>query len=86
MREVRGATLNQSHLRWIATWMVRLPLAFSFLSAVADRFGLWGPFGTAGVAWGDFERLTAPDPPVDSGPKGRWFNSSHPDWTEVAAR
>jgi hypothetical protein len=51
--------LNQSHLRWLATWMVRLALAISFLSAVAVRFGLWGQFGTAGVAWGDFERFTA---------------------------
>jgi hypothetical protein len=34
-------------------------LAFCFLSAVADRFGMWGPFGVAGVAWGDFERFTA---------------------------
>jgi hypothetical protein len=34
-------------------------LAFSFLSAVADRFGLWGQFGVGGVSWGDFERYTA---------------------------
>jgi hypothetical protein len=37
----------------------RVALAFSFLSAVADRFGLWGQFGVAGVSWGDFERFTA---------------------------
>jgi uncharacterized membrane protein YphA (DoxX/SURF4 family) len=35
-----------------ACWVVRLALAASFLSAVADRFGLWGPPGAAGVAWG----------------------------------
>ena len=51
--------LNRFHLCWLATWMVRVALAFSFLSAVADRFGLWGPFGVAGVGWGDFERFTA---------------------------
>ena len=50
--------LNPSHLRWLAVWLLRVALAFSFLSAVADRFGLWGPFGVAGVAWGDFERFT----------------------------
>jgi putative oxidoreductase len=35
-----------------ACWVVRLALAASFLSAVADRLGLWGPPGAAGVAWG----------------------------------
>lgn len=49
---------NSSHLRWLAVWLLRLALAFAFLSAVADRFGLWGEFGS-GVAWGDFERFTA---------------------------
>jgi len=29
-------------------------LAASFLSAVADRFGLWGSPGAPGVAWGDW--------------------------------
>ena len=51
--------LNPSHLRWLALWLLRVALAFSFLSAVADRFGLWGQFGVGGVAWGDFERFTA---------------------------
>jgi amino acid transporter len=50
---------NQSQLRWLAVWLLRVALAFSFLSAVADRFGLWGQFGVGGVAWGDFERFTA---------------------------
>src|SRR5262249_54219313 len=31
----------------------------SFLSAVADRFGLWGPYGRPNVAWGDFARFVA---------------------------
>jgi hypothetical protein len=51
--------LNQSHLRQLAARLLRAALAFSFLSGVADRFGLWGRFGVAGVAWGDFERFTA---------------------------
>jgi hypothetical protein len=53
---------NPSHLRWLAVWLLRVALAFAFLSAVADRFGLWGEFGGEfgwGVAWGDFERFTA---------------------------
>ena len=36
---------------------LRLALGFSFLSAVADRFGLWGPLGRPHVAWGSFERF-----------------------------
>lgn len=35
--------------------MLRLSLAASFLSAVADRFGLWGPPGAPAVAWGSWE-------------------------------
>src|ERR1700742_5143226 len=32
----------------------RFVLGASFLSAVADRFGLWGPYGAKNVSWGDF--------------------------------
>ncbi len=35
-------------------WFLRIALAISFLSAVADRFGLWGSPGAANVAWGDW--------------------------------
>jgi uncharacterized membrane protein YphA (DoxX/SURF4 family) len=38
---------------------LRLALAVSFLSAVADRFGLWGAFGEPHVAWGTFARFVA---------------------------
>ena len=36
----------------------RLALGCSFLSAVADRFGIWGAHGAAHVAWGDFGHFT----------------------------
>ena len=36
----------------VARWFLRLALAAGFLSAVADRFGLWGPPGAPKVAWG----------------------------------
>lgn len=36
-------------------FFLRLALATAFLSAVADRFGLWGPPGAPGVAWGEFD-------------------------------
>src|SRR5215813_8122156 len=32
----------------------RIALGASFLSAVADRFGLWGPYGAKNVSWGNF--------------------------------
>ena len=37
-----------------AAFLLRVALATAFLSAVADRFGLWGPPGSPGVAWGAF--------------------------------
>lgn len=39
----------------MAIVFVRIALAAGFLSAVADRFGLWGPIGTHRVAWGSFD-------------------------------
>lgn len=38
----------------IVRLFARLALGVSFLSAVADRFGLWGPYGAKNVSWGDF--------------------------------
>jgi len=37
----------------------RLALGASFLTAVADRLGQYGPAGTAGVAWGDMQHFQA---------------------------
>jgi uncharacterized membrane protein YphA (DoxX/SURF4 family) len=45
-------------LRGPASVFLRLALGGGFLSAVADRFGLWGPTGTKNVAWGDFAHFT----------------------------
>jgi len=44
--------------RGLETLFARLALAAGFLSAVADRLGIWGPPGGAGVAWGDFASFT----------------------------
>jgi uncharacterized membrane protein YphA (DoxX/SURF4 family) len=38
----------------IVRLFARFALGTSFLSAVADRFGLWGPLGVKNVSWGDF--------------------------------
>jgi putative oxidoreductase len=48
--------LTGGRVRWLAS-ILRLPLAFAFLDAVADRLGLLGPFGAPGVAWGDFRHF-----------------------------
>lgn len=42
----------------VAEIYVRVALGAAFLSAVADRFGLWGAYGKPNVAWGDFAHFT----------------------------
>ncbi len=46
---------------------LRLALGISFLSAVADRFGLWGVYGQPYVACGNYARF------VDYTAKLNWF-------------
>jgi uncharacterized membrane protein YphA (DoxX/SURF4 family) len=41
----------------IVRLFARFALGASFLSAVADRFGLWGPYGAKNVSWGNFARF-----------------------------
>jgi uncharacterized membrane protein YphA (DoxX/SURF4 family) len=41
----------------IAEWFLRIALAITMLSAVADRFGLWGPHGTQYAGWGDWSHF-----------------------------
>ena len=43
----------------VAEWFLRLALAAAFLSAVADRLGLWGAPGDPGVAWGGWDPFVA---------------------------
>src|SRR5947209_12295890 len=48
---------------------LRLALGVTFLAAVSDRFGMWGPPGSPNVAWGNLERrvLCGHAQPVGSG-------------------
>jgi uncharacterized membrane protein YphA (DoxX/SURF4 family) len=46
---------------------LRFALGISFLSAVADRFGVWGAYGHPNVAWGNYVRF------VDYTAKLNWF-------------
>jgi uncharacterized membrane protein YphA (DoxX/SURF4 family) len=51
--------MSQDKRIWsAATIFARATLAAGFLSAVADRFGLWGKAGTNQVVWGNFETFT----------------------------
>ncbi len=43
----------------LAQLFFRLAIAFSFLSAVADRFGYWGAAGSPGVSWGNWANFVA---------------------------
>lgn len=40
-------------------FFARLALGIGFLSAVADRLGIWGKPGESGVAWGNWENFVA---------------------------
>jgi len=51
MTELSGRE-SSDRLTAAACWVVRIALSAAFLSAVSDRFGLWGPPGSAGVSWG----------------------------------
>jgi len=51
--------LSKKRLPNAAPVAMRVALAAGFLSAVADRFGLWGPIGTPGVGWGGFAAFLA---------------------------
>src|SRR6185369_3243738 len=44
-------------LRSFSSVFLRCALGLGFLSAVADRLGLWGAFGQPNVAWGSFSRF-----------------------------
>ena len=65
----RGITMNPgwTGLAKFSSVLLRLALGVSFLSAVADRFGLWGAYGRPNVAWGNFAGF------VDYTAKLNWF-------------
>ena len=50
-------TAKNSTFASCASLLLRVGLGFGFLSAVADRLGLWGAFGQPNVEWGDFSRF-----------------------------
>lgn len=43
----------------ITQLFLRITIALSFLSAVADRFGYWGKPGSTNVSWGNWQNFVA---------------------------
>jgi uncharacterized membrane protein YphA (DoxX/SURF4 family) len=54
-----AAHWDKVSLRWgsYSSVILRCGLGLGFLSAVADRLGLWGAFGQPNVEWGNFSRF-----------------------------
>ena len=50
-------TVKDSKFASYSALLLRIGLGVGFLSAVADRFGLWGAFGQPNVEWGNFSRF-----------------------------
>ena len=50
-------TVKDSKFASYASLLLRIGPGFGFLSAVADRLGLWGTFGQPNVEWGNFSRF-----------------------------
>ena len=50
---------RSTRLAKFSSVFLRIALGGSFLSAVADRFGLWGAYGYPNVAWGSYTRFVA---------------------------
>ncbi len=62
--------MHQTTMLSSAQWFLRLGLAAGFLSAGADRFGLWGSASAPNVTWGEWSAF------VDYVATLNWF--AHP--------
>ena len=49
--------MRNERIRQIAAILLRLALGITFLVSVADRFGLFGPYGAKNVSWGDWSHF-----------------------------
>src|SRR4029453_2797046 len=58
-RSARSVATPMERFKASSSLFLRVALGLSFLSALADRFGLWGPFGRPNVSWGNFARFVA---------------------------
>jgi len=57
---MESKALNYSQL------FLRIAVSLCFLSAVADRFGMWGAAGEAGINWGNWDNFVSYSNSVNS--------------------
>jgi len=67
-----ASDVNRAETIDVAQLFARLAVGVGLLSAVADRFGLWGPHGTPNVAWGSFSQFVAYTAAVNSFLPAAW--------------
>jgi len=60
-------------IRRALSMFARVALGAGFLSAVADRFGLWGGTGARHVAWGDFAHFLEYTRTLNAWLPARWI-------------
>lgn len=58
--------IMESRTKTFAQIFLRIALSVSFLSAVADRFGMWGQPGSLSVVWGNWENFLSYSNSVNS--------------------
>lgn len=49
--------LTLKQVQAIVIYGIKFSISFAFLSAVSDRFGIWGNAGAQGVSWGDMSHF-----------------------------
>jgi putative oxidoreductase len=68
-------TSSDKFLWPVAPLVMRWALGLTILSAVADRFGLWGQPGAANVSWGDWSHFVAYTARVNSFLPSNWADA-----------
>jgi uncharacterized membrane protein YphA (DoxX/SURF4 family) len=54
-----SSAMTERRILQISCVFLRAALGITFLVAVADRFGVFGPYGSRNVSWGDFKHFEA---------------------------
>jgi putative oxidoreductase len=56
-RELTVPIMTDHQILRISRVVLRVALGITFLVAIADRFGLLGPYGSKNVSWGDWKHF-----------------------------